>query len=140
MDLKKTGRLISKKRKALNLKQDQLAQMLFVTPQAVSLWEKGLRFPDPDAQVKIFHVLGLNPVELLTGVEMFDDELKNDIAGYMKRIDEEVFVAGDVVLKDGSKEHLDLSKFMVVTSTKDEPLSGPWIPYADYYNVEKPKQ
>ena len=57
MDLKKTGRLIIKKRKELNLTQEQLSEKLFVTPQAISLWEKGQRFPDPDAQVMIYKVL-----------------------------------------------------------------------------------
>lgn len=137
MDLKKTGRLISKKRKALSLKQDQLAKMLFVTPQAVSLWEKGLRFPDPDAQVRIFHVLGLNPVELIVGVEMFDDDLKHDIAQYMNRIDEKVLTGYNIIKSDGSKEHLDMTGFSVVTTGKDGTLSDKWVPYSDYYNVEK---
>ena len=37
----KTGRLIAKKRKELNLTQEQLAELLSCTPQAISLWEKG---------------------------------------------------------------------------------------------------
>ena len=40
MDYEKTGRLIKKKRLALGLTQLQLSEMLAVTPQAVSLWEK----------------------------------------------------------------------------------------------------
>lgn len=43
MDLRKTGRLISKKRKALNLTLGQLSEKLGVTPQAVHLWESGKR-------------------------------------------------------------------------------------------------
>ena len=53
MDLKKTGRLIIKKRKDLNLTQEHLSEGLCVTLQAVSLWEKGKRFPDPAALVMI---------------------------------------------------------------------------------------
>lgn len=66
MDLNKTGRLIIKKRKAFNLTQEELSKKLGVTPQAVSLWENGRRFPDPAALVMIYRILDLNPVELLT--------------------------------------------------------------------------
>lgn len=69
MDLNKTGRLISKKRKALNLTLGQLSEMLGVTPQAVHLWESGQRYPDASSQIMIHKVLGLNPVELITGLE-----------------------------------------------------------------------
>lgn len=139
MDLKKTGRLISKHRKELGLTQEQLSEKLFVTPQAVSLWENGQRFPDPEAQVHIFEVLGLNPVELLTGIEMFIDELKAGIKSYMKRINEKVVVDGVFEDEDGFKEYIDLSSCSVVTNNKDGELSGKWISYTDYHNIEKSK-
>ncbi len=53
----KTGSLIAKKRKELNLTQEQLSELLSCTPQAISLWEKGLRYPYPEAQIKIHEVL-----------------------------------------------------------------------------------
>lgn len=139
MDLRKTGRLISKKRKALNLTLGQLSEKLGVTPQAVHLWESGKRYPDASSQVMIHKVLNLNPVELISGLEMFDDELKKAISSYMNRIDEKVFVAGMVQDEDGNDEYLDLSEFEVVTTDKDGNLSDKWIPFTDYYNVEPPK-
>ena len=102
--MKKTGRLIFKKRKAMNLTQGQLSEKLYVTPQAVHFWESGKRYPDADSQVMIHKVLGLNPVELLLGLEMFDESLKKGVDSYMKRIDEEVFVAGMVEDEDGNEE------------------------------------
>lgn len=136
---KKTGRLIAKKRKALNLTQGQLSEMLYVTPQAVHLWESGQRYPDAASQVMIHKVLNLNPVELITGLEMFDEELKKGISSYMNRIDEKVFVSGMVQDEDGNEEYMDLSGFDVVTTDKDGNLSDKWIPFTDYYNVEPPK-
>lgn len=136
----KTGRLISKKRKAMNLTQGQLSEMLYVTPQAVHLWESGQRYPDAASQKMLHKVLGLNPVELIAGLEMFDDELKKAISSYMDRIDENVFVAGMVQDEDESEEYLDLSDFEVVTADKDGNLSDKWIPFTDYYNVEPPKK
>lgn len=94
MDLKKTGRLISKKRKALNQTLGQLSEMMGVTPQAVYLWESGQRYPDVSSQIMIHKVLNLNPVELISGLEMFDEDLKEGISSYMNRIDEKAFVAG----------------------------------------------
>ena len=139
MDQRKTGRLISKKRKALNLTLGQLSEKLGVTPQAVHLWESGQRYPDVSSQIMIHKVLNLNPVELISGLEMFDGELKKAISSYMNRIDEMVFVAGRVQDEDGNDEYLDLSEFEVVTTDKDGNLSEKWIPFTDYYNVEPPK-
>lgn len=140
MDLRKTGRLISKKRKALNLTLGQLSEMLGVTPQAVHLWESGQRYPDASSQIMIHKVLGLNPVELITGLEMFDEELKKGISSYMGRIDEKVFVAGNMQDSDGNEEYIDLSDFLFVTADKDGNPSDKWIPFADYYNVEPLKE
>lgn len=136
--MKKTGRLIFKKRKAMNLTQGQLSELLYVTPQAVHLWESGKRYPDADSQVMIHKVLGLNPVELLTGLEMFDDEIKKAISSHMNKADEKVFVAGLIQDEDGNDEYMDLSDFDVVMPDKDGNLSDTWIPFTDYYNVERP--
>lgn len=135
----KTGRLIAKKRKALNLTLGQLSEMLYVTPQAVHLWESGQRYPDAASQKMIHKVLGLNPVELLTGLEMFDEDLKKAISSYMDRIDENVFVSGNVQDEDGNEEYMDFSDFEVVTTDKDGNPSDKWIPFTDYYNVDPPK-
>lgn len=138
--MKKIGRLIFKKRKALNLTQGQLSEMLYVTPQAVHLWESGKRYPDADSLVMIHKVLGLNPVELLIGLEMFDEELKKGIDSFMHRIDEEVFVAGTFEDEDGIEEYVDFSDYEIVMSDKEGNLTDKWIPFTDYYNVERPEK
>lgn len=139
MDLKKTGRLISKKRKGLDLTQGQLSELLGVTPQAVHLWETGQRYPDVSSQIMIHKVLNLNPVELISGLEMFDEDLKKAVSSYMNRIDEKVFVAGHMKDADDSEAYLDLSEFDVVATDKDGNLTDKCIPFTDYYNVEPPK-
>lgn len=139
MDPKKTGRLIFKKRKAMNLTQGQLSEMLCVTPQAVHLWETGQRYPDAASQEMIFKVLGLNPTELLSGLEMFDEAAKKYNSNHLNRADDEVFVAGMVQDENGNEEYVDFSNFEVVMTDKDGNLSDKWIPFTDYYNVEPPK-
>ena len=90
----------------------------------------------------LFKVLGLNPVELIVGLEMFEDDLKASISNYMNRIDEKVyFTAGTVTDEDGNEFYLDLQDYDVVTADKDENLSEKWIPFSDYFNpapVPKP--
>ena len=142
MDYLKTGRLIAKKRKAHDYTLEELSKLLGVSPQAISLWENGQRFPDPSSQIMLFKVLGLNPVELIAGLDMFEDDLKAGIANYMNRIDEkDYFTAGTVTDEDGNEFYLDLTNYDVVTIDKDGNLSEKWIPFADYYNpapVPKP--
>ena len=136
MNYEKTGRLIKRKRQSLGLNQAQFAEAVGVTPQAVSLWERGKRFPDADAQVMLFKAASLNPVELISGLEMYDEELKKKIAHYMDKIDKEAFVAGMCKDEDGNAVYLNLSQYFVDTSHKDGDLAGDWVPYTEYHNVE----
>ena len=138
MDYLKTGRLIAKKRKVQNYTLEELSKLLGVSPQAISLWENGQRYPDPSSQIMLFKVLGLNPVELIAGLEMFEDDLKAGISTYMNRIDEKVFTAGMVTDEDGNQFYLDLTGYDVVTVDRDGNLTDKWIPFADYYNIARP--
>ena len=92
-------------------------------------------FSDASAQVMLFKVLGLNPVELLVGLEIFDKELKKDIASYMDRIDEHVFVAGMWKDEDDNEIYIDLSGFELALTDHNGDLTGEMIPFTDYYNV-----
>lgn len=118
------------------MKQQELAEAVYVTPQAISMWENGKRFPDAEAQIMLFKVLDLNPAELLTGFEMFDEDLKHGIAAYIRRIDEKVFASGMMEDEDGNELYVDLSEYLVLVGGKDENSPDKWIPYNDYYNVE----
>ena len=136
MNYKKTGRLIKRKRKELGLNQAQFAEAVHVTPQAVSLWERGKRFPDASAQVMLFKVTGLNPVELICGLEMYDDDLKKKIASYMDNIDKDAFVAGMCKDEDGNDVYLNFSDYFVFISDKDGNLGRRQVSYTEYNNVE----
>src|ERR1700712_4225819 len=46
MDTKMIGNKITKARKKVNISQAQLAQFLFISPQAVGKWERGESSPD----------------------------------------------------------------------------------------------
>ena len=139
MDMKKTGRLIARKRKSMHLTREQLASKINVSVRTVEAWEKGERYPDIDVQIQLHHVLGLNPLEILSGLEMYDEKLKNEIALFMKRLDEKVFVSGIVKDENGTEAYFDLSDYEVPLVNENGELSGRFIPYTEYYNVLPPK-
>lgn len=59
------GERIARIRRESGLTQSQLAERLYVTPQAVSKWERGLSLPDAEMLGKIAGVLGRGTDELL---------------------------------------------------------------------------
>ncbi|MBD5469288.1 MAG: response regulator [Lachnospiraceae bacterium] len=61
----KIGEVIRSKRQKKNLTQAGLAELLKVTPQAVSRWEMGISYPDIAMVPKISEVLRVSADELL---------------------------------------------------------------------------
>ena len=61
------GRRIAALRWERELKQDELAAMLDVSPQAVSKWENDQTCPDISALPKLSEILGVTVDELLSG-------------------------------------------------------------------------
>ncbi len=61
------GKRISERRKFKNIKQDELAEMLRVSPQAVSKWENDISCPDISLLPELAKILGITVDELLSG-------------------------------------------------------------------------
>ena len=87
------GKRIAAMRREKGLKQDDLAQMLEVSPQAVSKWENDQTCPDISLLPKLAKVLGVSVDELLSGkqelqpvVTMVPKEQRKDIKDMMLRI------------------------------------------------------
>ena len=59
MDQNKSGKFIAKLRKEKNMTQEQLAEKMGVSINAVSKWERGLSFPD----ISLYKKLGFNVIE-----------------------------------------------------------------------------
>jgi transcriptional regulator with XRE-family HTH domain len=67
IDPQRTGAYISSLRKARDWTQQQLAEKLLVTHQAVSQWEKGVTFPDIALLPPLANLLGVSVDALLHG-------------------------------------------------------------------------
>lgn len=63
----KLGKRIANLRKEKNLKQEDLAQMLNISPQAISKWENDLTCPDISILPQLSNILGVSIDELLVG-------------------------------------------------------------------------
>lgn len=67
MDAQKTGKIISIKRKSMNMTQGELAKKLHITDKAVSKWEWGLSFPDISLLIPLSEILNISLYDLLKG-------------------------------------------------------------------------
>ena len=80
-------------RRQRGLKQDELAQMLNVSPQAVSKWENDQSCPDISLLPQLAAILGITVDELLSGkqalapaVSMVPEEERKELKDMMLRI------------------------------------------------------
>ena len=85
------GERIAQFRKEKGLKQDELAEMLGITPQAVSKWENDQTCPDITLLPKLAEILEVTVDELLSGkteavVRVVSPEERKDIKDMMFRI------------------------------------------------------
>jgi len=69
---RRTGAYISRLRKEKDWTQQDLAERLFVTNQAVSRWELGDSFPDITILPRLAQLFGVSIDELLNGLERAD--------------------------------------------------------------------
>lgn len=87
------GKRIASLRKEKGLKQEQLAEMLGVSGQAVSKWENDQTCPDITLLPKLAQILGISVDELLTGraaytqcSQILPEAQRRDISKMMLRI------------------------------------------------------
>lgn len=76
MNQEKIGKLISIVRKEKNLTQEQLAEKLNVSKNAVSKWERGLNLPDVSIMKDLCKELDITLNELFNGEKIKDEEYK----------------------------------------------------------------
>ena len=67
MEQVKIGRFISSLRKEKEMTQSQLAEVMGVSTNAVSKWERGINLPDASIMQKLCDVLGITLNEFFAG-------------------------------------------------------------------------
>lgn len=105
------GKRIAALRKQKELKQDDIAQLLDVSPQAISKWENDQTCPDIGLLPKLAQILGVTTDELLSGkqalqeVRVLPPEERKDIKDMLLRI--------IVDSSDGDKVRINLPMALV---------------------------
>lgn len=77
IDREKFGDFIGRKRKEKNLTQKDLAEKLFISPQAVSKWERGQSYPDITLLIPLSDILEVQLKDLLQGEENSDSQVED---------------------------------------------------------------
>lgn len=75
MNQEKIGKFISVSRKNKNLTQEQLAEKLGVSINAVSKWERGLNLPDASLMKELCDILNITLNELFEGKKLTNEEI-----------------------------------------------------------------
>lgn len=121
LDSIKVGNFIMEKRKGHNMTQQQLADKLNISFQAISKWENGTTFPNIEILQDLAIVLDVSVDEILAGSERNEDGLSYSKAG----ID---ITYTDTIKKEMAK-HLE---------TKDNRVLNGLGPFASLYDIRFP--
>lgn len=122
LDSMKVGNFIMEKRKELGMTQQQLADKLNVSFQAVSKWENGTTYPNIEILKDLAIALAVTVDEILAGSEKNTEGLSYSKAG----ID---ITYTDTIKKEMSK-HLE---------TKDKRVLNGLGPFASLYDIDFPE-
>lgn len=76
MNQEKIGKFIAEKRKEQKLTQEQLAEKLNISKNAVSKWERGLNLPDVSIMQELCKILNITLNELFIGEEISNENYK----------------------------------------------------------------
>jgi len=90
MDTKMIGSKISQARKKVNMSQAKLAQLLFISPQAVGKWERGESIPDIVTINRLAEILGVDLNYFSENFRSADDEPSFKIADNNSDIEQTV--------------------------------------------------
>lgn len=119
LDGAKIGSFIMKKRKTLGLTQQQLADKLNVSFQAISKWETGTTYPNIEILRDLAIVLGVSTDEILAGSEREAEGLSYSKAGV------------DITYTDTIKR--EMSKHL---ETGDKRVLNGLGPFASLYDIK----
>ena len=121
MDSIKTGKFIADRRRQLGLTQQQLADKLNISFQAISKWETGSTYPNIELLRALALVLDVTADEILAGTAQSDKSISYSMAGV------------DITYTDSIKK--DMSKHL---ETKDSRVLNSLGQFASLYDINFP--
>lgn len=121
LDSIKVGRFIAEKRKELGLTQQQLAERLNISFQAVSKWENGFTYPNIESLYDLATALHVSVDEILVGNEKTKEGLSYSKAG--------IDIAYTDTIKKEMAKHLE---------TKDQRVLNKLGAFASLYDIHYP--
>jgi uncharacterized protein YjbI with pentapeptide repeats len=95
MDTKMIGGKIAKARKEINISQAQLAQLLFISPQAVGKWERGESTPDITTFNRLAEILGVD-------LNYFSDNFTSETAEASFKVSDDAIHGGRETAPDAA--------------------------------------
>ena len=105
MSQQEMGRFIAEKRRAKNLTQEQLAELLGVSNKTISKWETGKSMPDYSVVESLCKALNITIPELLAGKEKDSESMP----GYTEEQVELLLYKVEQMEKDRNRMHIDMS-------------------------------
>lgn len=84
LNLEVIGSKISKLRKDLNLTQLELSEKIYVTPQAVSKWEKGKSIPSIEVLIELTKLFNVSIDHLLDNTEILEHDYESMFKNYSR--------------------------------------------------------
>ncbi len=79
MDREKISKFLKEIREKNGLSQEELADKLYVTRQAISAWESGKNYPHLETLNQISKIFNISLISLISGEEVNDKEKENEI-------------------------------------------------------------
>lgn len=122
LDSIKVGNFIMEKRKSMGMTQQQLADKLNISFQAISKWENGTTYPNIEILRDLAIVLDVSVDEILAGSERDVDGLSYSKAG--------IDIAYTDTIKKEMSKHLE---------SKDKRVLNGLGPFASLYDIKYPE-
>ena len=121
LDSRKIGNFIMQKRKAIGMTQQQLAERLDISFQAVSKWENGTTYPGIELLSDLATVFSVTVDEILAGSDKAEEGLSYSKAG--------IDIAYTDAIKKEMAKHLE---------AKDRRVMNGLGPFASLYDINFP--
>ena len=122
MDQEKIGKFIASCRKEKKLTQEELAEKLNITKNAVSKWERGLSLMDMSLLKPLSEILGVSVNEILSGEKIDDSDIE-------KKSEENIIKLTELInLKSMKYGIIGMALFsiilMIISFFKDKSMSA----------------